>query len=169
MGTWNFVTFPKHSLGILNQIFEFLLCAEAPPGPLSRGHVLPSFGIFFWKFSETIKIGLCVMDLFIEKLVLKFDRYRSRNNEVITVLNIWWKNGDCYFWPPEPQICGFFGFSKTDLVVPDERNRMAFTSSKSALRFSRSQGGGECPPPPPHKLTSSRKPTSNRVKMSIIA
>ena len=38
MGTCNFVTFPKHSLGMLYQIFVFLLCAEAPPGPLSRGH-----------------------------------------------------------------------------------------------------------------------------------
>ena len=36
--------------------------------------------------------------------------------------------------------------------------------SKSALRFSRSQGGAE-PAPPPHQLTSSRKPTSNRVNM----
>ena len=28
------------------------------------------------------------MDLFIEKLVLKFGRNRSRNNEVMTILNI---------------------------------------------------------------------------------
>ena len=57
-----------------------------------------------------------------------------------------------------------FFISKTDLVVHDERNRMAFTPSKSALRFSRSQGGGGESPPPPHQLTSSRTPTSNRVK-----
>ena len=43
----------------------------------------------FFKFSETVKIGLYVMDLFIEKLVLKFGLNRSRNNEVITILNIW--------------------------------------------------------------------------------
>ena len=148
MGTWNFLTFPIHSLGMLYKIFEFPLCAEAPPGPLSWGHVCQVSAIFF-KFSETVKIWLCSMDLFIKKLVRKFDLNRSRNNEVITFLNIWWKNGDCYFWPPEPQICGFLGFSKTDLVVHDEQNRMAFTPSKSALRFSRSQGGRIAPPPPP--------------------
>ena len=65
------------------------------------------------------------MDLFIEKYVLKFGRNRSRNNEVMKILNICWKNGEFYFWPHEPQIFGFFGFSKTDLAVNDERNRMA--------------------------------------------
>ena len=119
--------------------------------------------IFFFKFSETVKIWLCVMDWFIEKLVLKFGRNRSRNNEVMTILNIWWKNGEFYFWPPEPQIFGFFLFSKMDLVVHDEGNRMAFTPSKSALRFWDLKGGGIAPPP--HQLTSSRKPTSNRVKL----
>ena len=60
------------------------------------------------------------------------------------------KKGECYFWPPEPKLFGFFGFSKTDLVGHDERNRMAFTPLKSALRFSRSHGG---PNRPPHQLT----------------
>ena len=123
MGTWNFVTFPKHSLGILYKIFEFLLCAEAPPGPLSRGHYQtftpcsPTWNRLW--FSETVKIRMCAMDLVIEKLVLKLGRNRSRNNEVITFLNIWCKNDDWNFWPPEPQICEFWGFSKTDLVVHD--------------------------------------------------
>ena len=149
MGTWNFLNFPIHSLGMLYQIFEFLLCAEAPPGPLSRGHVCQISDNFFFKFSETVKIWLCVMDSFIEKLFLKFGRNRSRSNEVMTILNIWWKNGEFYFWPLEPQIFGFFWFSKTDLVVHDERNRMAFNPSKSTLRFSRSQGGRIGPPPSP--------------------
>ena len=92
------------------------------------------------------------MDLFIEKLVLKFGRNRSKNNEVMTILNIWWKNGEFYFWLPEPQIFGFFAFSKTDLVVHDEGNRMAFTPSKSVLRFSRSQGGPNRPPSPVNVL-----------------
>ena len=61
----------------------------------------------FFKFSETVKIWLRVMDLLIEKLVLKFGLNRSRNNEVITFLNIWWKNGDCYFWPPNPKFADF--------------------------------------------------------------
>ena len=108
MGTWNFLTFPAHSLGTLHQIFEFLLCAEAPPGPLSRGHVCQVSDNFFFKFSETVKFLLCVMDLFIEKLVLIFGRNRSGNNEVMTILNIWWKNGEFYFWPSKPQIFGFF-------------------------------------------------------------
>ena len=56
MGTGNFLTFPTHSLGMLYQIFEFLLCAEAPPGPPSRGHVCQVSDIFFFKFSETVKI-----------------------------------------------------------------------------------------------------------------
>ena len=143
MGTWNFLTFPTHSLGMLHQIFEFLLCAEAPPGPLSRGHVCQVSDNFFFKFSETVKIWLCVMDLFIEKLVLKVGRNRSRNNEVMTILNIWWKNtANFIFGPLNPKFSDFFWFSKTDLVVHDEGNRMAFTPSKSALRFSRSQGGG---------------------------
>ena len=62
-------------------------------------------------------------------------------------------------WTPNLRI---FLFSKTDLVVHVERNRMALiTPSKSALRFSRSQGGRIGPP---HQLTSSRKPTSNRTR-----
>ena len=73
---------------MLYQIFEFLLRAEAPPGPLSRGHVCQVSDNFFFKFSETVKICLCVMDWLIEKLVLKFGRNRSRNNEVMTILNI---------------------------------------------------------------------------------
>ena len=49
MRTWNFLTFLTHSLGMLHQIFEFLLCAEAPPGPLSRGHVCQVSDNFFRK------------------------------------------------------------------------------------------------------------------------
>ena len=107
MGTWNFLTFPTHSLGMLHQIFEFLLCSEAPPGPLSRGHVCQVSDNFFFKFSETVKICLCVMDLFIEKLVLKFGRNRSRNNEVMTILNIWWKKTANFIlapWTPNFRI-----------------------------------------------------------------
>ena len=40
---------------------------------------------------------------------------------------------------------------------------MAFTLSKSALRFSRSQGGPNRPPSP---VNVSRKPTSNKVKLN---
>ena len=102
------------------------------------------------------------MDLLIEKLVLKFGRNRSRNNEVMTILNIWWKKRRILFlalWTPNFRIVWI---SKTDLVLHDEGNRMAFTPSKSALRFLRSQGGSNRPP---HQLTSSRKLTSNRVKV----
>ena len=106
------------------------------------GTCLPSFGHFFFENCNNL---IRCDELVIEKLVRKFGRNRSRNNEVITFLNIWWKNGDSYFWPHELQICGFLGFSKTDLVVHDERNRMAFTPSKSALRFSRSQGEANRP------------------------
>ena len=148
MGTWNFLTFPTPSLGMLYQIFEFLLCAEAPPGPHFRGHVCQVFAIFFFKFSETVKIWLCVMDLFIEKVILKFGRNRSGNNEVITILNIWWKKRRMLFLAPWTPNFRIFLFSKTNLVAHDERNRMAFTRSKSALRFSRSQGGGRIGPPP---------------------
>ena len=52
LGIWNFLTFPTHSLGMLYKIFDFLLCAEAPSGPLSRGHVCQVSAHFF-KFSET--------------------------------------------------------------------------------------------------------------------
>ena len=111
IGTWNFLTFPIHSLGMLYQIFEFLLCAEAPPGPLSRGHGCQVSDNFFLKFSETVKIWLCVMDWFIEKLVLKFGRNRSRNNEVMTILNIWWKKRRILFlapWTPNFRIFWIF-------------------------------------------------------------
>ena len=66
IGTWNFVTSPKHSLGILYQIFECLLCAEAPPGQLSRGHYQtftpcsPTWNRLW--FSETIKIRISMCD-----------------------------------------------------------------------------------------------------------
>ena len=40
------------------------------------------------------------MDLFIEKLVLKFGRNRSRNNEVMTILNIWWKKRRILLFAP---------------------------------------------------------------------
>ena len=103
--------FPIHSLGMLYQIFEFLLCAEAPPGPLSRGHVCQVSAIFFFKLSETVKIWLRVIDLLIERLVLKFGLNRSRNNEVITFLNIWWKKRRLLFlapWTPNLRIFGIF-------------------------------------------------------------
>ena len=48
------------------------------------------------------------MDLFIEKLVLQFSLNRSRNNEVITFLNIWWKKAIVIFgpWTPNLRIFG---------------------------------------------------------------
>ena len=54
------------------------------------------------------------MDLFIEKLVLKFGLNRSRNNEVITSLNIWWKKtaNDIFFGPLNPKFSDFFDFRK---------------------------------------------------------
>ena len=70
-------------------MFEFLLCAEAPPGPLSRGHVLPSFGQFFLPIFGNCKNSNMCDGLVIEKLVLKFGRNRPRNNEVKTIINIW--------------------------------------------------------------------------------
>ena len=113
MGTWNFLTFPIHSLGMLYQILEFLPCAEAPPGPLSRVHVCQVSDNFFFKFSETVKIWLCVMDWFIEKLVLKFGRNRSRNNEVMTILNICWKKtANFIFGPLNLKFSDFVDFRK---------------------------------------------------------
>ena len=169
MGTWNFVTFPKHSLGILYQIFEFLLCAEASPGPLSRGHVLPSFCHFVLKILETVKIWLCVMDLFIEKLVLKFCGNRSRNNEVTTFLNIWWTNGDCLeFWTPEPRICGFLDFRKRVREIewrfssPWEKSNGVYPIEIGLTVLELSRGAESAPSP----VNVSRKPTSNRVKLN---
>ena len=136
-----------HSLGMLHQIFEFLLWAEAPLGPLSRGYVSQVSDNFFFKFSVTVKIWLCDGLVYWETCPeiwpKSFKKQRSYDNFKHFVK----KNVEFYFWPPEPQIFGFFGFSKTDLVVHDERNRMAFTPSKSALRFSRSQGGPNPPSP----------------------
>ena len=82
------------------------------------------------------------MDLFIEKLVLKFGRNRPRNNEVITILNIWWKKRRMLFLAPWTPNFRIFLIFENGSCSSDERNRMAFTPSKSALRFSRSQGGG---------------------------
>ena len=108
------------------------------------------------------------MNLFIEKLVLQFGRNRSRNNEVITISNIWWKNGECYFWPPEPQIFGFVGFSKMDLVVHDDRNRMAFTPLKSALGtvLEISWGGG-AESAPPHQRPPESPPVIGLTAIEI--
>ena len=112
METWIFFTFPTHLLGMLYQIFEFLLCAEAAPGPLYLGHVC-QVRQFFLNFLETVKIWLCVIDLFIEKLVLKFGRNRSRNNEVITILNIWWKKTvNVIFGPLNSKFPDFRDFRK---------------------------------------------------------
>ena len=131
-GTWNFLSFPthffstpppiirwpgvrwpgvQHSLGMLHQIFKFLLCAEAPPEPLARG-MFAKFRTIFSSNFRKLKIWLCVMNLFIEKLVLKFGRNRSRNNEVMTILNIWWKNGKFYFWSLNPKFSDFLDFRK---------------------------------------------------------
>ena len=44
---------------MLYQIFEFLLCAEAPPGPLSRGACLPSFGQFFLQIFGNKNLIVC--------------------------------------------------------------------------------------------------------------
>ena len=75
------------------------------------GACLPNFGQFFLQIFENLKIWLCVMDLFIEKLVLKFGRNRSWNNEVMTILNIWWKKWWILFlapWTPNFRIFWIF-------------------------------------------------------------
>ena len=50
---------PIHSLGMLYQIFEFLLSAEAPPGPLSRGHVCQVSAFFSSNFRKLQKFIMC--------------------------------------------------------------------------------------------------------------
>ena len=148
MGAWNVLTFPKHSFGMLYQIFEFLLCAEAPPGPLFRGHV----GKFRKKniqiFGNCKNLIMCDGLDYWETCPEIWPKSVKKQQSYNISKHFGEKNGYCYFWHPEPQICGFFGFSKTDLVVHNERNRMAFTPSKSALRFSRFSGGGPNRPLP---------------------
>ena len=126
-------------------------------------HVCQVLDNFFFKFSEIVKTWLCVMDLFIEKLVLKFGRNRSRNNEVMTILNIWWKKRRILFlapWTPNLRIFWIFEnvscssrWGKSNGVYPIE---IGLTVLEISM-------GGRIGPP--HQLTSSRKPTSNRVKL----
>ena len=148
MGTWNFLTFPTHSLGMLHQIFGFLLCAEAPPGPLSRRHVCQVSDNFFQIFGNCKNLIVCDGLVYWETCPEIWPKSFKKQQSYDNFKHLVKKNGDFYFWPPEPQIFRFFGISKTDLVVHDEGNRMAFTPSKSALRFSRSQGGPNQPPSP---------------------
>ena len=118
MGTWKFLTFPTPSLGMLPIFLVSILRRGASRTTFSEA-CLPSFGQFFFKFSETVKIWLCVMDLFIEKLVLKilpksFKKQRSYDNfkHLVKKLRILFLAP----WTPNFRI---FGFSKTDLVVHD--------------------------------------------------
>ena len=50
------------------------------------------------------------MDLFIEKLVLKFCRNRSINNEVMTILTFGEKTTNFIFGPLNPKFSDFFIF-----------------------------------------------------------
>ena len=89
------------------------------------------------------------MNFVIEKLVLKVYQNRSRNNEVIIFLNIWYTNDDCLnFCPPKPQICEFLGYSKTDILVNDEKSNDVYPIDicLTVLDISGGGGGGEYAP-----------------------
>ena len=166
MGTWNFLTFPIHSLGMLYQIFEFLLRAEALPGPLSRA-CLPSFGQFFlqifWNCKNLIVCdGLVYWETCPEIWPKSFKKQRSYDNfkhlvkkRRILFLAPWTPNFRI-FWIFE-NVSRSSRWWKSNGIDPIE-------IGLTVLEISR---GAESPPPPPHQLTSSRKPTSNRVNGEI--
>ena len=53
------------------------------------GGMFDKFRPIFFEIFGSCKNLIVYDGLVIEKLVLKFGRKRSRNNEVITILNIW--------------------------------------------------------------------------------
>ena len=116
METWNFLTFPTHSLGMLYQILSFYFAQRRLQDHFLGGVFAKFRPIFFFKISETVKIWLCVMDLFIEKLVLKFGRNRNRGKKKLTILNIWWKTANVIFDPLNPKFWDFGDFRKRMLL-----------------------------------------------------
>ena len=147
---------------MLYQIFEFLLCAEAPPGPLSRGHVCQVSENFFFKFSETVKIWLCVMDWFVEKTCPEiwpksFKKQRSYDNFKHLVK----KRRILFLAPWTPNFRIFWIFENGPCSSRWEKSNGVYPIEIGLTVLEISSGGRIGPP---HQLTSSRKPTSNRVK-----
>ena len=101
------------------------------------------------------------MDLFIEKLTLKFGRNRSRKNEVITNFkHLVKKTANFIFGPLNPKFSDFFIFENGSCSsrLGESNGVYPIEIGLTVLEISR---GSESAPP--HQLTSSRKPTSNRV------
>ena len=166
MGTWNFLTFPKHSLGMLCQIFEFLLCAEAPPGPLSPGHVCQVSANCFWKFSKAKNLIMCDGLVYWETCPEIWPKSFKKQQSYNISKHLVKKTAIVIFGPLNPKFADFWDFRKQILkfTMREMEWRLPHRNRPYGSRDLRG-GGGESPPPFPHQLTSSRKPTSNRVKV----
>ena len=161
MGTWNFFTFPAHSLGMLCQIFEFLLCAEAPPGPLSRGHVCQASANFFQIFGNCKNLIVCdwlvYWETWPEIRPKSFKKQRSHNNFKHLVK----KRRMLFLSPWTPNFRIFWIFENVSCSSRWEKSNGVYPIEIGLTVLEISWGVESAPP---HQLTSSRKPTSNRVK-----
>ena len=151
MGTWNFLTFPTQSIGNVVPNFRVSTLRRCASKTTLSGACLPSFDHFFQIFGNCKNLivcdGLVYWETCPEIWPKSFKKQRSYNNFKHLV-----KKGGCYFWPPEPQIFGFFfifengnegsRWEKSNDVYPIE----------IGLRFSRSQGRG-AESAPAHQLT----------------
>ena len=131
------------------------------------GAWLPSFGQFFLQIFGNYKNlivcdGLVYWETCPEIWPKSFKKQPSYDNFKHLVK----KSANVIFSPLNPKIFEFLDFRKRILY---------FTMREIEWRLphrnrpydSRDLKGAESPPPPPHQLTSSRKPTSNRVKLYV--
>ena len=100
--------------------------------------------------------------LFIKEPSLQFHRNRPKNNEVIAFLMIGYETSILkYFLVPLFLFFDFLGESKRSL---SEKSNAVYPIKIGPVVFEISRGAESAPPP--HQLTSSRKPTSNRVNLT---
>ena len=143
MGTWHFWTFPTHSLECCTKFLSFYF-AQRRLQDHFLGGMFAKFQTFFLQiFGNCKKLivcdGLVYRETCPEICPKSLKKQRSYDNFKHLVKN------DEFYFGPWTKIFGFFGFWKTDLVVHDEGNRMAFTH-RSAPYGSRDLKGGRISP-----------------------
>ena len=143
-GLGNFLTFPIQ--GMLYQIFEFLLCAEAPPGLLSRGHVCQVSDIFFLQIFGNCKNlivcdGLVYWETCPEIWPKSFKKQRSYDNFKHLVK----RTANFTFGPLNPKFSDFWYFRKR--IFSSRRGKSnGVYPIEIGLTVLRSQGGPNRPP-----------------------
>ena len=113
------------------------------------GGMFAKFRTIFLRIFGNCKNLIVVMDLFIEKLVLKFGRNRSKNNEAMTIVNIWWKTANFIFGPLNPKFSDFSVFENGSCSSRWGKSNGVYPIEIGLMVLDISRGGGRIGPSSP--------------------